>query len=91
VSDRYALLLSPGAKRALAKRLSVKVATAVWELINGSLRDTPRRVGRHLNPPFAGVWSARRSTYRVLYRIDEDRHTVVILTIVGRPDAYRSL
>ena len=42
-----------------------------------------------LRAPFAGCWSARRGTYRVWYRIDEERHAVIVLDIVGRSDAYR--
>jgi mRNA interferase RelE/StbE len=66
------------------------VAFAAWELIDGRLRENPHRVGRPLRPPFAGHWSARRGTYRVRYRIDEDQHLVVVLDIVGRADAYRT-
>jgi Family of unknown function (DUF6282)/ParE toxin of type II toxin-antitoxin system, parDE len=47
-----------------------------------------RRVGRPLRAPFAGCWSGRRGSYRVRYRIDEERHTVVVLDIAGRADAY---
>jgi mRNA interferase RelE/StbE len=34
--------------------------------------------------------SARRGTYRVLYRIDDDQQVVSILGIVPRRDAYRT-
>ncbi|MEX1126274.1 MAG: type II toxin-antitoxin system RelE/ParE family toxin [Acidimicrobiia bacterium] len=30
-----------------------------------------------------GLWSARRGTYRILYRIDDDHHEVIVLR-VGR-------
>lgn len=36
-----------------------------------------------------GIWSARRGTYRVLYRIDEDHHEIVVLRIDHRRGAYR--
>jgi mRNA interferase RelE/StbE len=45
-------------------------------------------VGHRLRPPFAGSWSARRGTYHVRYRIDESRHAVIVLDIIGRADAY---
>ncbi|MDQ4010473.1 MAG: type II toxin-antitoxin system RelE/ParE family toxin [Actinomycetota bacterium] len=35
-----------------------------------------------------GIWSARRATYRVLYRIDDTSHTVTIKTIRHRRSAY---
>jgi mRNA interferase RelE/StbE len=37
------------------------------------------------------VWSARRATYRVLYRIREDLREVIVLRIEHRRDAYRPL
>jgi len=84
----YELLVAPPAKRALAEGLPTAVAFAAWEFVDGPLRENPRRVGHPLRAPFAGSWSARRGTYRVRYRIDEERHTVIVLDIVGRADAY---
>ncbi|WP_239311925.1 MULTISPECIES: type II toxin-antitoxin system RelE/ParE family toxin [unclassified Frankia] len=37
------------------------------------------------------MWSAQRGTYRVLYRINEDKREVVLLRIEHRRDAYRPL
>jgi mRNA interferase RelE/StbE len=87
-ADRYEIVLARPARRALSEELSLKVATAAWALVNGALRDEPRRIGKPLYPPFAGQWVARRSTYRVRYRID-DKHAVVVLDVAGRADAYR--
>ncbi|HEY6275131.1 MAG TPA: type II toxin-antitoxin system RelE/ParE family toxin [Streptosporangiaceae bacterium] len=39
----------------------------------------------------AGVWSARRGTYRVLYRIRDDAREVIALRVEHRRDAYRPL
>jgi mRNA-degrading endonuclease RelE of RelBE toxin-antitoxin system len=36
-----------------------------------------------------GIWSARRATCRVLYRIDDTSHAVTIETIRRRRSAYR--
>lgn len=86
----YDVELARPARRALTDELPVKVAAAAWELIDGALRSDPRRLGKPLRAPFAGQWVARRSTYRVRYRIDEDRRAVVVLDIRGRADAYRT-
>ncbi|MCY9785380.1 type II toxin-antitoxin system RelE/ParE family toxin [Nocardiopsis sp. EMB25] len=67
----------------------MKIASAVWELANGDLRTAPRKVGKPLRTPFSGQWVARRSTYRVRYRIDEAAHTIIVLDVQGRADAYR--
>jgi mRNA-degrading endonuclease RelE of RelBE toxin-antitoxin system len=87
VSD-YGVLLLPSAQRAL-RRLPEKVATAVLEFMYGSLATNPYRVGKELKFDYAGLHSARRGEYRVLYRIDEDQHRVVIITVEHRADAYR--
>lgn len=87
---RYDVELARPARRALTDELPVKVATAAWELIDGALRDNPQRLGKPLRAPYSGHWVARRSSYRVRYRIDEDRHVVTILDIRGRADAYRT-
>jgi mRNA-degrading endonuclease RelE of RelBE toxin-antitoxin system len=48
------------------------LAFAVIDFITGPLLDSPRRVVAPLRYELEGVWSARRGTYRILYRIDED-------------------
>ncbi len=65
------------------------MAAAVIEFLTGSLIEQPRRVGKPLRRELAGVWSARRGTYRVLYRIREDPHEVIVLRVEHRSDAYR--
>jgi ParE-like toxin of type II ParDE toxin-antitoxin system len=53
---------------------------------------SPRRVGKPLFGPLAGCHGARRGTYRVVYRIDEQAHVVEVLDIDHRADIYhRSL
>jgi mRNA-degrading endonuclease RelE of RelBE toxin-antitoxin system len=36
-----------------------------------------------------GVSSARRGTYRILYRSDDDRPEVIVLRVGHRRDVYR--
>ena len=86
----YALLLSPGARRALTHLLPDSAAFAAWEFVSGPLVRAPRRVGAPLREPFDGQWRARRGEYRVRYEIDEDNRTVRILDIDHRRDAYRT-
>ena len=85
----YELVLTPPARRALTDRLPEAVATAVIDFLTTALITEPRRVGRPLRGDLAGVWSARRGTYRILYRIREDPSEVVVLRIEHRRDAYR--
>jgi len=86
----YELVLTPPARRALTDRLPEAVATAVIDFLTTALIAEPRRVGKPLRGDLAGIWSARRGTYRILYRIREDPSEVVVLRIEHRRDAYRS-
>lgn len=85
----YELVLAPPARRAIADRLPESVATAVIEFITTALIADPHRVGKPLRDDLAGIWSARRGTYRVLYRIIEEPREVVVLHVEHRRDAYR--
>ena len=84
----YGLLVTPPAKRAL-DRLPERVAAAIAELLTGDLLAAPRRVGKPLRRELAGVWSARRGSYRVLYEIDDEKNRVVVFRIDHRADIYR--
>jgi len=71
-------------------RLPEKVATAAVEFAYGSLAAGPHRVGKPLRLELAGLHSARRGDYRVIYRIDDSTRRIDILAIEHRSDAYRS-
>jgi mRNA-degrading endonuclease RelE of RelBE toxin-antitoxin system len=71
-------------------QLAEKVAAAAVEFLYGSLADNPHRVGRPLRLELAGLHSARRGDYRVIYRIDAQRHRVDVLAIEHRADVYRT-
>lgn len=86
---RFDLVISPTARRQLTDQLPESVAFAAYEFIVGPLLDNPARVGQRLKPPLADRHSTRRGTYRVIYRIDDDEHRVVVVAVVARRDAYR--
>ena len=54
------------------------------ETIDGPLTTNPHRAGKPLEEPFDGYHSARRGTHRIIYRINEDKHTVEIHSIRHR-------
>jgi mRNA-degrading endonuclease RelE of RelBE toxin-antitoxin system len=85
----YAVAWTSPAKRALT-RLPDKAAAAAVEFIYGSLSENPYRVGKPLRFELAGLHSARRGDYRVIYRINSDQQTIEIVTLEHRSDAYRS-
>ncbi len=84
----YAVAWTPASRRSLA-RLPEKVATAAVEFIYGSLAQAPGRVGKPLQFGLAGLHSARRGDYRLIYRIDDDLRTVTVIAIEHRSDVYR--
>lgn len=89
IADRYELVVSPTARRQLTEHLPDSVAFAAYEFIVGPLLDNPQRVGKRLRPPLDDRHSARRGTYRVIYRIDEKQRRVTVVGVVHRSDAYR--
>ena len=88
-ADRFTLQATPTVRRQLAEELPEAVAAAALEFITGPLLDSPHRIGRRLSPPLDDRYSARRGTYRVLYRIDDNARVVTVVLITHRRDAYR--
>lgn len=86
----YRISLTPPARRALEVELPESVAAAVFEFLRGPLAADPKRVGKPLVGQLAGLWSARRGDYRVVYRIVDATVTVFVIRIGHRRDVYRS-
>lgn len=88
--EPYTLRTTPTVRRALAETLPEAVAAAAYEFITGPLLERPYRVGKQLLPPLDDRFSARRGTYRVIYRIDDKAHVVTVVDIGHRRDVYRT-
>ncbi len=84
----YEVELTPEAIRTMAA-LPDTVRLAVLEAIGGSIAANPRRAGKQLTGELQGMWSARRGDFRVIYLIDDDRRSVIVLRALHRRDAYR--
>jgi mRNA-degrading endonuclease RelE of RelBE toxin-antitoxin system len=87
--EPYELIVAGPAARAIAAQLPEPVAAAVIDLITGPLLESPQRVGKPLRHELEGIWSARRGTFRILYRIDAANHEVVVLRVEHRGSVYR--
>jgi mRNA interferase RelE/StbE len=87
--QRYEIRFQPAARRAIAERLPEAVAAAALEFCASALAVNPRRVGKPLFGPLTGCHGARRGTYRIVYRIDEDSRVVHVLDIDHRSEIYR--
>lgn len=89
-ADPYELGMVRPARRAISESLPEEVAAAAVEFVTGPLLDNPRRIGKPLQGELAGLWSARLGTeWRVVYRIDESKHSVVVEDIQHRSTVYR--
>jgi mRNA interferase RelE/StbE len=88
--EPYTVQLSRTTRRNLQENLPLEVALAAMETITGAIAANPHRVGKPLEEPSDGYHSARRGTYRVIYRINEAKHSVEIHSIRHRRDAYRT-
>jgi mRNA interferase RelE/StbE len=89
-ADPYELGMARPARRAISELLPQDVAAAAVEFITGPLLEMPYRIGKPLRGELAGFHSARLGTeWRILYRIDESKHTVVVEDIQHRSTAYR--
>ena len=88
--EPYTLRTTPTVRRALAETLPEAVAAAAYEFITGPLLEEPHRVGKRLLPPLDDRFSARRGTYRVIYRIDDQACVVTVVDIGHRRDVYRT-
>ena len=84
----YDVALTPEAQRQLT-RLPEKIVTALLEGIYGSIARDPWRASKPLHDELVGLRVARRSEYRVVFRIDESKHLIVVRGIEHRRDVYR--
>ncbi len=84
----YSINFTAGARRDLG-RLSETVAAAVLEFCMGPLAENPYRVGKALVRDLAGLHSARRGEYRVVYQVVDEVVTVTVVRVRHRGTAYR--
>jgi mRNA interferase RelE/StbE len=88
--DVYELRTTSAVRRALSETLPEAVAAAAYEFITGPLLTDPYRIGKRLLPPLDDRFSARRGTYRIIYRIDDKARVVTVVDLAHRRDVYRT-
>jgi len=89
-NEQYTLRTTPTVRRALAETLPEAVAAAAYRFITGPLLEQPYRVGKQLLPPLDDRFSARRGTYRAIYRIDDKTQVITVVDIGHGRDIYRT-
>jgi mRNA interferase RelE/StbE len=89
-SEPYTLRTTPTVRCALAETSPEAVAAAAYQFITGPLLEQPYRVGKQLLPSLDDRFSARRGTYHVIYRIDDEAHVITVVDIGHRRDVYQT-
>ncbi|MFN2318769.1 MAG: type II toxin-antitoxin system RelE/ParE family toxin [Dermatophilaceae bacterium] len=75
----------------LAPRVVPGIAVSkIVAFCGGLLAENPHRVGKPLVGELVGLHGARRGDYRILYRIIDADHSVLVVRIAHRATAYRS-
>lgn len=64
-----------------------KATSAIVEFVYGPISEHPYQVGKALKGRLAGLHSARRGDFRIVYRIGVD--TIVIEAVGHRSSIYR--
>jgi len=84
----YRVTLSSAAVRSL-QAIPSRIAEPLVTFALVALAENPRRRGKPLVSDFAGLWSARRGNYRVIYEIDDEVQVVDIVRNAPRSNACR--
>ncbi|MFT4398476.1 type II toxin-antitoxin system RelE family toxin [Gordonia lacunae] len=89
LADPYGVEVASPARRDL-QRLPSRIVRAVIGFISGPLAGHPHRLSKPLRDDLEGLHCARRGDYRILLRVDEPNHTIVIVRIDHRAHACRT-
>jgi mRNA interferase RelE/StbE len=84
----YEAEITPEGLRHL-RRLSEKVRVAALETILSPIAENPGRSGKPLVGELAGLFSACRGDYRIIYEVPDADRVVLIHRIQHRGEVYR--
>jgi mRNA interferase RelE/StbE len=84
----YEIRITPEGLRHL-NRLPEKIRNAALVALRGPISENPRQLGKPLVGELAGLFSARRGDYRLIYSIDEISRVVTVHRIQHRDSVYR--
>ena len=84
----YEVRITPEGLRHL-NRLPAKVRDAALTALRGPIAEDPHRLGKPLVGDLAGLFSARRGDYRIIYSIDELAKLVLVHRVQHRASPYR--
>jgi mRNA interferase RelE/StbE len=88
--DLYELRTTSTVRRALGEVLPEAVAAAAYEFITGPLLREPYPESARGSSRLWTTGSARRGTYRIIYRFDDKNRVATVVDVNHRRDVYRS-
>lgn len=84
----YEVRITPEGLRHL-DRLPSKIRDAALAVLRDPLAENPHRLGKPLVGELAGLFSARRGDYRIIYSIDDATKVVTVHRVQHRGIVYR--
>ncbi len=87
-TDPYELRITPEGLSHL-NHLPTKIRDAALAALHGPIRENPRPLGKALVGELAGLFSARRGDYRIIYSINDTDRIVIVHRIQHRALVYR--
>ena len=85
----YSLLFSKKADKQLSKiDNNVRMFLITWLIKNINNCENPRQHGKGLVGNKSGEWRYRIGNYRALCEIDDNKHTIIVLSIAHRKSIY---
>ena len=84
----YEVRTTPEGLRHL-NQLPAKVRDAALVVLRGPVAENPYRTGKPLVGELAGLFSARRGGYRIIYSIDEAAKVVTVHRVQHRGSVHR--
>jgi mRNA interferase RelE/StbE len=88
--SEYRLLLADRRVQKDLDRLDKPVLERLWKAVQMLKRNPRPPSARKLRHPAIGEYRLRVGDWRVIYDVDEEAKTVVILRVMHRREAYRS-
>jgi len=84
----YEIRITPEGLRHL-NQLPEKIRDAALVALHGPISENPQKLGKALVGELAGLFSARRGDYRIIYDIDADSEVVTVHRIQHRGSVHR--
>ena len=82
-------MAGPAARDLASSRLPRSVIDATVEFIYGPMSENPYKLGKPLQGNMAGLWTARRGDFRIVYRIHDAKGEIEVMAVKSRADVYR--